>query len=278
MSSIAISIVIPCYNQGNCIMEAVKSVELCPDKNLYEIIIVNDGSTDIITLNVLNKLSIEGYNVINQTNRGLGAARNAGIKAAAGKYILPLDCDNKIKPEYIFEGIRLLDNYSSIDVVYGNAEYFGEKKGTWLSEEFNLQHLMIENYIDACAVFRKSTWEKLGGYDENMPVMGAEDWDLWLRIAFDGGKFMYLNKIFFEYYYSSKSMIRSRRKEYDKLLNDYIQKKFHNYLNKSYLNKVIYTNISKRKILMVHILLKTTFPGLHRLFIKEGIIKENNLI
>jgi len=150
-----ISIIIPCFNQGNYLEEAIGSIVQVKDKNIYQIIIVNDGSTDAPTLLKLKELTDKGYLVIHQDNKGLGAARNAGIKASSGKYILPLDCDNKIRPEYLTYSIFTLENEQGVDVVYSDGEYFGERTGTFKSREFNLQILMVENYIDACGVFRK---------------------------------------------------------------------------------------------------------------------------
>jgi len=273
-----ISIIIPCYNQGVYIDEALHSIQQCDDKSLYEIIIVNDGSTEENTLNKLKELSAKGFTIVNQTNKGLGAARNAGIKIAIGKYILPLDCDNKIKPEYIYEGINLLDGDSSLDAVYSDAEYFGEKAGKWESGEFNLQRLMIENYIDACAIFRKSTWEKIGGYDEKMPVMGYEDWDLWLRIAFQNGKFAYINQMLFYYRYSSKSMIHTLQKDKLSMIDEYMEKKHSLYLNRLYLNRLILFKTSKNKGLAFYLLMKSCFPRISNLLRKAGIMKNKDIL
>jgi glycosyltransferase involved in cell wall biosynthesis len=273
-----VSIIIPCFNQGDYLEEALQSIFQCGDKNSFEVIIVNDGSTDSATITKLNQLAAKGYNIINQANKGLGAARNAGIKAASGKYILPLDSDNKIRPEYISEGIRLLDEDSALDVVYGNAEYFGEKSGIWESSEFNLQHLMIENYIDACAVFRKSTWERVGGYDENMPIMGYEDWDLWLRIAFQNGKFRYVDKVLFDYRYSAQSMINSLNKDKLSVIFDYMEKKHSRYLNRSYLNKLIFFKTSKNKGLALNLAMKSYFPRFTNMLYKAGIMKNKDII
>jgi len=278
MTKVIISIIIPCYNQGIYIEEALQSILQCEDKSIYEIIIVNDGSTDEITLNKLKEISAKGYTMINQANKGLGAARNAGIKAACGKYILPLDCDNKIRPEYIYEGIKLLDKDPSLDVVYSDAEYFGEKTGTWESGEFNLQRLMIENYIDACAIFRKSTWERIGGYDENMPVMGYEDWDLWLRIAFQNGKFAYINRMLFYYRYSSKSMIHTVQKNKLSIIFEYMEKKHSLYLNRLYLNRLILFKASKNKGLVFYLFMKSCFPRISNLLRKAGIMKSKDIL
>ncbi|HTA26938.1 MAG TPA: glycosyltransferase [Bacteroidia bacterium] len=273
-----ISIIIPCYNQGDYLEDALKSVEQYQDKGIYEIIIVNDGSTDSATLTVLKELSAKGYNIINQPNKGLGAARNVGIKIAKGKYILPLDSDNKIRPEYILEGIKILEENPELDVVYGNAEYFGEKAGLWESGEFNLQRLMIENYIDACAVYRKSLWEKLGGYDERMPVMGYEDWDFWLRIAFQGGKFQYINKVMFDYRYSAKSMIRSVQKDKLAAIFEYMDKKHGLYLNRLHLNRLILFKASKEKNLAFNLFMRACFPRFSNLLRKAGLMKNKGII
>ena len=273
-----VTIIIPCFNQGQFLDEAIQSVIQCRDESIYEIIIVDDGSTDSDTITKLKELAREGLMIINQPNKGLGAARNAGIRAANGRYILPLDADNKIRPEYIYEGFRLLDADISLEVVYGNAEYFGAKSGLWESGQFNLQRLMMENYIDACAVFRKSTWEKLGGYDEKMPVMGYEDWDFWLRLAFQNGKFSYINKVMFDYRYSQKSMIRSVQKDKYIAVLEYLEKKHSNYLNRAYLNKLILQNSSKNKNLAFYLAMKSFLPRFTNLLRKVGLMKEKNIL
>jgi glycosyltransferase involved in cell wall biosynthesis len=273
-----ISIIIPCFNQGNYLEEAIGSIVQVKDKNIYQIIIVNDGSTDAPTLLKLKELTDKGYLVIHQDNKGLGAARNAGIKASSGKYILPLDCDNKIRPEYLPYSIFTLENEQGVDVVYSDGEYFGERTGTFKSREFNLQILMVENYIDACAVFRKSVWEEVGGYDEKMPAMGLEDWDFWLNIAFHGAQFKYIEKVLFDYRYSNKSMVRTMASGSANRVKDYLQKKYSGYLNKSYLNNSVYTNISNLKILAVHIVLKTFLPGVYRLLLHKNILKNKDVI
>lgn len=196
--SIRLSVVIPCFNDGEFIEEAIASIETCSD-SVYEIIIVNDGSKDTSTLNILNKLRSKGYKVLDQQNRGCGAARNTGIRAAQGEYILPVDADCRIRPIYISRGIEILDRYPDVAVVYGNVEFFGEETGVREIPEFNLSSLVNHNYIDNCAVFRKSVWKECGYYDEKMPFFGFEDWDLWLSIAKRKYKFYHAQEVVFEY-------------------------------------------------------------------------------
>ncbi|MEJ0107148.1 MAG: glycosyltransferase family A protein [Bacteroidota bacterium] len=207
MSTPLISVIIPCFNQGFYIKEALESLDKC-NQDLFEVIIINDGSTDVFTNEYLKGLSSQGGQVIFQDNTGLGQARNNGIKKAKGKYILPLDSDNKIKPEYLTRGLEVFEKDDDVAVVYGNAGYFGDKGGTLRPGKFNLQLLMLRNYIDACAIIKKSVLERVGYYD-NMKIMGLEDWDLWLRIAFAGYKFHYIDEVLFEYRVTGKSMINN---------------------------------------------------------------------
>ena len=204
-----VSIVIPCYNSGQFLREAVQSVWQYPDQMACEIIIVDDGSSDRVTLEVLKDLEREGLQVIHQSNRGPAAARNTGIKASSCKYILTLDSDNKIRPDYICDGLRVLEENPRVGVVYGDAEYFGDKTGRWQVSDFSLGHLARENYIDNCAMFRRAAWEEVGGYDEERLIMGWEDWEFWLRIALKNWGFYHVNAVLFDYRVRQGSLISS---------------------------------------------------------------------
>lgn len=204
---IQLSVVIPCYNHGEFILQAIASVESCQAK-VYEILIVNDGSTDPLTQKVLQALSDRGYSVIHQENQGLAIARNHGISLAKGRYILPLDSDNKIRPNYITKAIEILDNEPEVGVVYGNFEFFGGVTGVQEVPEFDINLILRGNYIDACAVFRKTAWQDAGGYDGKIPEqLGYEDWDFWLSVAEKGWHFYHIDEVLFDYRLRSNSMV-----------------------------------------------------------------------
>jgi len=208
---IAVSVIIPCYNQGEFILDAIASVEDCWD-DVWELIVVDDGSTERLTRDVLEYLQGHGYLVIAQGNHGLAKARNVGIERARGRYILPLDADNRIKPDYIRKGIEILDKYPQVGVVYGNGDFFGERQGIWEVPDFDLERLLRGNYIDACAVFRKQVWADCGGYDGDMPErLGFEDWDLWLGAAAKGWQFYRIPEVMFGYRVRSGSMVSTCR-------------------------------------------------------------------
>lgn len=251
-NKLVISIIIPCYNHGKYLQEAIKSVE--ENKSTYpvEIIIVNDGSTDKHTLTVIKQLENEGYHIINQENKGLPVARNNGIKIAKGKYILPLDSDNKILTPYLNDAVDILESNKNIDIVYGNAKYIGEKSGTRKNTPINIDKMLYSNHIDACAIFRKSVWEKVNGYSEDMPYMGVEDWNFWLKCINAKCNFYYLNKECFEYRVLSTSMIRNTPEDFYQKSFEYnlktLSSLYANYLkeNGNKLESIFYGSLIRR--------------------------------
>lgn len=261
MENIVLSIIIPCYNQGHFIKDALENLNEF-SRNVIEIIIVNDGSTDKNTTDIIDSLASNGYIVINQENAGLGSARNAGIRRARGRYILPLDADNKILPTYVYRAIEILNNNEAIAVVYGNAQYFGDKDGILKPGIFNLQRLMMGNYIDACAVIRKSVFEKVGFYD-SMKIMGLEDWDLWLRLAFAGYEFKYIDEVLFYYRVSKSSMMNSVNNNLQKqnALEKYFRDKYSDKLDFDYVQDMVLYRLKKNPISFLYqLFLKKFFP------------------
>jgi glycosyltransferase involved in cell wall biosynthesis len=194
-----ISIIVPCYNHGKYLDDAIKSIHLEKYADIFELIIVNDGSTDDLTLQKMKELESKGFQILHQDNRGLAAARNAGVSIAKGQYILPLDSDNKIIPEVFIEAAKKMDKDETLDVVYTNLEYFGNKRGERKVGHFDGVQLLASNYLDACALIRKKTLVEVGFYDGSMPGMGTEDWELWINMFLHNKKFAYLPKIGFFY-------------------------------------------------------------------------------
>ncbi|MDP6909524.1 MAG: glycosyltransferase family A protein, partial [Flavobacteriales bacterium] len=119
MDSIRVSIIIPCYNHGEFLKEAIDSTGI--DANEFcEVIIVNDGSTDELTLKIFDGISGERIRVIHQENKGVSAARNQGMNVAKGDFILLLDADNTIDPDYYNKAIQVFDSQPEISIIYSN--------------------------------------------------------------------------------------------------------------------------------------------------------------
>jgi glycosyltransferase involved in cell wall biosynthesis len=193
-----LSIVIPCHDDGAFLPEAVESAERSAPESA-ELVVVNDGSRDERTLAELAALRRAGYRVIDQGNAGLAAARNRGIAASRGRYLLPLDADNRLLPGFAAAAIGVLESDPAVGIVYGDRVEFGERSGRVQVPEFDLDSLLRANFIDACAVLRREVWEGCGGYDGAMPAMGWEDWDLWLAAAERGWAFHRLPAPTFDY-------------------------------------------------------------------------------
>jgi len=208
---IRISVVIPRYNQGQFLNDAIESVQKSTFED-YEMIIVNDGSTDILTQQIFRTLEERFRNhprvkIIHQENQGLGGARNSGVRIARGEYILPLDADNKIRPHYMSKAVEILDNHPEIGVVYGYAQFFGAREGIWEMQAFDKRKVLLGNLLEACSAYRRKIWEEGNGYDNDMGIMGYEDWDLWIGAMERGWKFHLVKEVLFDYRVAEGSMI-----------------------------------------------------------------------
>ena len=192
-----VSVVIPCYNQGQYLDEAVDSV-LSQTFQKFEILIVNDGSTDPFTIALLSGYEKPKTKVISTQNQGVIAARNQGISVSQGKYILPLDADDKIGDRYLEEAVECLNSNDNVGIVYCEAEFFGEKTGKWELPAYNFPEILLGNMIFCSGLFRKSDWQRIGGYNSVMND-GWEDFDFWLSIIELGREVKQIPKVLFYY-------------------------------------------------------------------------------
>jgi glycosyltransferase involved in cell wall biosynthesis len=257
-----VSIVIPCFNHGIYVQEALDSI--AQDKIVYpvEVIIVDDGSTDPSTIEKLQALKAAGYQVIFQQNGGPGVARNTGISHAKGTYILPLDADNMIHPDYINKAVPILAE-KDIDIVYGKPIFFGDlsdPKRQYKVRKFDDLNVVTENFADACAIYKKTVWEKNNGYDTKMPFIGFEDWEFWIHAASNGCKFHFINEKLFYYRILPDSMIAAYDKEERGLANlKYMAKKHSDYYLQK-LRRLTYIKEKYRIDIMRFIITPILFP------------------
>lgn len=201
----AVSVIIPCFNQGHFLDEAVTSV-LNQTFRDFEIIVVDDGSDDPASVALLEDYRRERTRVVHTTNQGLAAARNNGIRAAAGTYILPLDADDRIGETYLEAAVRVLERDPEVGIVYCDAAYFGEREGLLDLPPFEMDRMLTDNIIFCSALFRRKDWECVGGYNPNM-VHGWEDWDFWLSILETGRRVHRIPRVLFHYRAAEDSMI-----------------------------------------------------------------------
>jgi glycosyltransferase involved in cell wall biosynthesis len=241
-----ISVIIPCYNTSpEFIADAINSVTCYSGKYNYAIIIVDDGSTNENTLNFLSQINDEKIKILYQENKGPAAARNKGARYCDSEYILFLDSDDKLIPAFIDEGIQQLSADAQAGVVYGNAIAFGDaSRENFKAKPFDSIELLVKNFIPMCVVMRKKAWEDVAGIDENL--VQYEDWEFWVRVHKAGWKFIYSDKILFEYRISNTSLIAQERENNFKKAVEYIYKKHWDLVYKSfhqlYANRIIYHN------------------------------------
>jgi glycosyltransferase involved in cell wall biosynthesis len=202
-----VSVVIPCFNQAEYLTECIDSVK-ASDYAHIEIIVVDDGSYETASRSFFDSFSIPGVTLIRRKNAGLSEARNTGIRASAGAYILPLDADDKISSRYISRAVEVLESRPEVKMVYCKAEYFGAKTGIWDLAPFDRQTFFTQNLIFCTALFRRSDYDSTPGYNPNMKF-GFEDWDFWMSLLEQGGEVYRIPEIHFFYRVKPGSMVRS---------------------------------------------------------------------
>ena len=182
----SVSVVIACYNQARYLGEAIESVLAQREQVSSEIIVVDDGSTDDT---VAVATSFPGVRCISQPNQGQGAARNAGLAHASGEFLVVLDSDDRLLPNAFEIGMRLLAEHPECAFTAGRCVVFGSEgvrtdtQYQPLVERDHYRQLLCSNYIwmPATVMFRSAIVQRFGGFRTN--VSGAEDYDLYLRIA-----------------------------------------------------------------------------------------------
>ena len=187
-----VSVIVPTHNMGHFLGSALQSV-LSQSYRDFEIIVVDDGSTDN-TSEVLARYSLDAIiRCLHQENRGPSAARNAGIKAARGRYIAFLDADDMWLPGKLDRQVAAMRQHPEATVVYCRFRYMDLHGNLlpcstdWVLErtrETLYEELMYRNVIsgsDSAVLVRSSHLMEVGLFDEYLPT--CEDQDLWRRLA-----------------------------------------------------------------------------------------------
>jgi hypothetical protein len=177
-------VIVPCLNHGRYLPECLRSIAQ-QTYRWIETIVVDDGSSDPETLWVLARLEDEGSVTVVRLpeNRGPGAARNAGIERARGRYVLPVDADNLLEPSAVRDLVEQLSNAGEqVGYVYPNLQYFGNRLDYFEAPSYNLYALLGENYCDTSSLFDREVFDRGLRFAEEI-VLGHEDWDFALSLA-----------------------------------------------------------------------------------------------
>jgi O-antigen biosynthesis protein len=260
-----ISVIIPCFNQGQYIDEAVDSV-LSQTFQDFEIIIIDDGSNDKLTIEKLNNYTKLYTRVIHTENQGLSAARNLGFREAKGDLLQFLDADDTIEPLKFEEQLNIFEQYPETDICFTDYRIYDIDTKNFLShpsaafpgdgliEDFLFRWERGWNIPIHCAIFKKDIWDiKAPFFDK---LRAKEDWYMWCDLAVRKKKFRFLDKKYAVYRYHKSNMTKENTEMYYQFL-----------LSAYYIMQIIPDNYKDNflKEAIIHInksLERTIYPGM----------------
>ena len=222
-NKVLISIIIPCYNHADYLAQSIESI-INNCSYSYEIIVVNDGSTDN-TLEILSNYSAnERILVLNQENSGIANALNAGFNLAKGSFVTWTSADNAYKNSALDKLTSFLIDNPDIDLVYSDVELIDQNSKTLKNSQYRLENqdkkntsilrlprdvntlsLYSDNFINACFLYRRWAVDLLDGYKKEL--LGFEDYEYWLKIL-AAGKISHINteEVLYRYRLHSNSL------------------------------------------------------------------------
>lgn len=207
-----VSIVVPCFNHGKYVAEAVDSA-LAQTWPKVEVVVVDDGSTDAATVDAVDRQGGRGrVRALRTANGGLAAARNHGVAHSRGEFLLMLDADDVLAPTFLARTVPLLRADARVGIVYTDVEYFGARKGRWQTPEFDFVELLCRNLMVATSVYRRACWDAVGGYDASMRD-GFEDWEFWIAVCERGFTGRRVPEPLFRYRQHATSMLAATQKK-----------------------------------------------------------------
>ncbi len=226
MSRVEISVVIPCFNLGPYLDEAIDSClgQSCQD---FEILVVDDGSTEPSTRALLDGYKRPKTQLVRTPNRGLAAARNLGAAETSGEFLCFLDADDRLHPRFFAETLRRLKSVEAPAFASCWIEAFGDESWIYRPERCDLAAVLAECTVATPALVSRSAFEAVGGFDEGMPAMGNEDWDLWIHLLAESFQGAIVPEILFYYRRRRGSMVEECYYGYTYLiLMDYLFRKY----------------------------------------------------
>jgi glycosyltransferase involved in cell wall biosynthesis len=215
-------VVVTCFNYGQYLEEAVGSA-LSQAGGPPRVVVVDDGSTDPRTLEVLAHLE-RRVNLARQENAGVGAARNAGLKRANTPYLLVLDADDRLTKDAVETLKEPLAQDPSLGFTYGRARFFEDWQGTLTFPPYDPYRLLYRHTIGppGSVLMRKKVVEATGGFDERFEHY--EDWEFWLNALAHGWRGLQVNSVTLEYRRHGSSKLHADRGEYHRTLRELRQK------------------------------------------------------
>lgn len=207
-----VSVLMPAYKQAEFVADALRSLQSQTYSN-WEVAVVDDGSPDNVA-EIVKEFADKDPRIkfYHTENHGLSGARNNAARFTVGGFIIPLDADDIFHPEYIEECVREFRNNTETRMVYCQWEFFGATSKTPEISYSGYKKLLTNNTIFCSGMYRRSDFERIGGYDEKIPY-GFEDWEFWLRLLDEDARVVQIQKPLFRYRIKENSMTVDLHKE-----------------------------------------------------------------
>lgn len=275
-----LSIIIPVYNTPvDYLQECLQSIKTSHLRVDFEIIIVNDGSTNQELISFLNQYQKPDTTVINKENGGVSSARNLGISIATGEFLICLDSDDLLMPG-INEAVELLVKNSSYDVIYCDVRFFGDTDFYFRKSEFSLFRLVyVSNFLTpSSTVFRKSITEH---FLFNEGLKYSEDKDFFARIANNGHAFLHTRISFCKYrkVFDNLSLSQQNRSLREQSEN-FIKAQFdpHKIISKSSVNQYVVNNFKSDKKALLKMIVIIFFPMVYHQLRKKKLLANDIVV
>jgi glycosyltransferase involved in cell wall biosynthesis/GT2 family glycosyltransferase len=217
-----VSVVVPCYNPHHFLLDAISSARR-QTGCAVEVILVNDGTDRPESRAILESARPLADRYIEQPNRGLASARNAGFRAASCEFVIPLDADDLLDRGFAAACLDALATHPAAAFAYSDYRVVGDAKYVERLGDYNLYELLDRNVLTYAAAIRRRDWEESGGYDESMSS-GYEDWEFWLALGERGRFGQHVNRVLFRYRKHGPSLTDVARARHSEIVQ-YIQQK-----------------------------------------------------
>lgn len=218
---IKVSAVIPCYNQGVFVKECVLSL-LNQTYKIDEILVIDDGSSEDITLQILNNLDYPNTKVYFQKNSGPSRARNIGFQKTKNDWVITIDADDYFETTFVEKAVKIIETSNQLGAVTCWVKFFGRFNHIWECKGGSLDNFLIKNNSSSAAIINKTIWSQIEGYDEKLSAY--EDWDFWIRLTSLGYHVHVIEEPLFFYRKHSISLLEESEKNYIKFYNYILQK------------------------------------------------------
>ena len=178
-----VAVIVPCFDDGETLPDTLASLAT---QEAHELVVVDDGSSDPATLELLERLDGEGVRIVHRPNGGLSAARMTGVEATNAPYVIPVDADDALAPGALSLLADALDHDPDAALAWGDVHLWGELDARLaVARSLDAWLLTYLNDVPVASLVRRSALLEAGGWCMGS---GYEDWDLWLALAERGGR------------------------------------------------------------------------------------------